>query len=158
MTTWLEKIQINAPIEVVWQLFNEENFKRIMPKVVAHELVSYDKTTRTSIYKETYREGKRDETYELTEIISIDEDNIKQKEFSFTIANMIYSEGKFHLQQISPSLTQFTYSGETKGISTFGKMMMKLSSTKKEEKVVTDFLELVKTEAETDYKYLNTFK
>ena len=29
---------------------------------------------------------------------------------------------------------------------------------KKEEKVVTDFLELVKTEAETDYKYLNTFK
>ena len=156
MTTWLNKIEINAPIEIVWQLFNENNFKRIMPKVVSHELLSYDEQTQTSIFKETYREGKRDETYELTEVISIDTKSEKQKSFSFTIAKLIESNGVFHLLSLSSSTTLFTYSGETKGASSFGKLMMKLASNKKEEKIVFDFLQLVKTEAEIDFKTATT--
>lgn len=152
MTTWKDSIQIEAPIEVVWNIFSEDNFKRVMPKVTSHELISFDKTTNTSIYKETYREGKREETYELTETIILDSANEKESIFHFTIAKMIHSNGKFHLKQLDEQTTIFTYSGETKGVSFLGKTMMKLASKKKDEQIVTEFLQLVKQEAESDYK------
>lgn len=152
MTTWKDSIQIDAPIEVVWNIFSEYNYSRIMPKITRHELISFDKATHTSIYKETYREGKREETYELTETIILDSANEKESIFHFTIAKMIHSNGKFYLKQLDEQTTIFTYSGETKGVSFLGKTMMKLASRKKDEQIVTEFLQLVKKEAESDYK------
>ena len=148
MITWDEEIIIQAEIDAVWELFSEENMSRIMPQVVAHELLTYDEATQISTYKETYREGKRDATYILTEKLMEDTEEEKGKTFEFTIAKMIYSKGSFYLTRQKDGKTLFRYTGSNQGVNFFGKLMMKLSSDKKNDQVVQGFIQLVKKEAE----------
>lgn len=143
---WNKTITLNASLEDVWTLFNEDNYQRIMPQVISHKLVSENKETNTKVYEEVYREGNREEKYLLTEIIEEDNDRIKHKTFSFTIANMIYSEGIFYLEAIDDQTTQFTYSGDNQGKNFFMKIMLKLASKKNDEKVVLEFLDRLKVE------------
>ncbi|QIK69583.1 SRPBCC family protein [Erysipelothrix sp. HDW6C] len=145
---WKKKTTIEAPIEKVWRLFNEENYMRIMPQVVAYKKISSDPKTRTTIYEETYREGKREETYELTEVIEIDTETEKLRRFSFTVANAIVSKGSFHLKRIDENRTEFIYSGSNVGKNLFFKFVLRLSSKKANEKVVVDFMNRVKAEAQ----------
>lgn len=138
---WNKTITINANIETVWTLFNEENYKKIMPQVVSHELVSEDIEAKTKVYEEVYREGRREETYLLTEIIIENSEVVKHKTFNFTISNMIYSEGSFLLEKIDKDNTKFTYSGFNEGMNVFIKIMLKFVSKKNDDKVVDEFLE-----------------
>lgn len=145
---WNKTIELNANIEDVWTLFSEENYKTIMPQVVSHDLMSEDKESKTKVYEEVYREGKREEKYLLTEILVEDTESIKHSTFSFTIANMIYSEGSFYLEAVDDKTTKFTYSGDNQGKNFFMKMMLKMASKKNDEKVVNEFMNRVKEEAE----------
>ena len=142
---WNKTIEINENIEKVWSLFNEDNYKKIMPQVVSHKLVSEDGNTK--VYEEVYREGKREETYLLTEVLEQDTTDVKHSTFSFTIANMIESEGSFLLEKIDDQSTKFTYSGDNQGKNFFMKMMLKLASKKNDEKVVNEFMERVLEES-----------
>lgn len=148
---WERKINIHANIETVWQLFTEESMQRIMPQVVAHKLISTDPATKTSIYEETYAEGKREETYLLTEVIRLDTPTEKHKSFDFTIAKMIHSMGEFYLKQLSDSETLFIYRGQNEGLNFLGKTMLKMGSQKKNDAVVENFITRVKEEAEKNY-------
>ncbi|GGI65438.1 MULTISPECIES: SRPBCC family protein [Enterococcus] len=148
--SWESEMTIHANIETVWQLFTEENMQRIMPQVVAHKLVSTDPITRTNIYEETYAEGKREETYLLTEIILLDTPTEKHKSFDFTIAKMIHSMGEFQLKKITDTETLFIYRGKNEGVNFLGKTMLKIGSQKKNDEVVENFVQLVKKEAEKD--------
>lgn len=142
---WNKTIEINENIEKVWSLFNEDNYKKIMPQVVSHKLVSEDGNTK--VYEEVYREGKREETYLLTEVLEQDTTDVKHSTFSFTIANMIESEGSFLLEKLDDQRTKFTYSGDNQGKNFFMKMMLKLASKKNDEKVVNEFMERVLEES-----------
>ena len=142
---WNKTIVIDENIEKVWSLFNEDNYKRIMPQVVSHKLVSEDGNTK--VYEEVYREGKREETYLLTEVLEQDTTDVKHSTFSFTIANMIESEGSFLLEKIDDQRTKFTYSGDNQGKNFFMKTMLKLASKKNDEKVVNEFMERVLEES-----------
>ena len=142
---WNKTIVIDENIEKVWSLFNEDKYKRIMPQVVSHKLVSEDGNTK--VYEEVYREGKREETYLLTEVLEQDTTDVKHSTFSFTIANMIESEGSFLLEKIDDQRTKFTYSGDNQGKNFFMKTMLKLASKKNDEKVVNEFMERVLEES-----------
>lgn len=142
---WIKTIVIDENIEKVWSLFNEDNYKRIMPQVVSHKLLSEDGNTK--VYEEVYREGKREETYLLTEALEQDTTDVKHSTFSFTIANMIESEGIFLLEKIDDQRTKFTYSGDNQGKNFFMKTMLKLASKKNDEKVVNEFMERVLKES-----------
>lgn len=145
---WNEQTEIEAPIEEVWRLFEAENMGRIMPQVVALKKISFEQNENITVYEETYREGKHDETYILTEKIAKDTPNEKVKEFSFTIANMIHTEGAYTLQTIAENRTLFVYKGENTGVTFFGRVMLKMAGKLNDLSVVTDFMKLVKKEAE----------
>ena len=51
---WQEERIIDAPIEVVWTLFEEENAQRIMPKVVENRWLEKKPGTLGSTYEQTY--------------------------------------------------------------------------------------------------------
>lgn len=142
LMSWNKTVKINTNIENLWNLFSEENYQKIMPQVLSHKLVQEDNENNIKIYEEVYREGKRKETYLITEHTVVSEDK-KQKDFNFTISNAIYSEGTFLLEKIDENNTRFTYSGFNEGQNFFFKMMLKLASKKNEEQVVNEFIERV---------------
>ena len=140
LMSWNKTVEINANIEKIWELFNEENYQKIIPQVVSTKLIEEDEENNIKIYEEVYREGNREETYLMTEH-TVESDAIKQQDFNFTIANAIYSEGTFLLEKIDENNTRFTYSGFNEGRNFFFKMMLKFASKKNEEKVVDEFIE-----------------
>ena len=64
MLTWNKKIIINAPIETIWKLFDLRSIpERIMPNIVENKPLNIKEGVVGSTYEQTYREGKRTQTY-----------------------------------------------------------------------------------------------
>ena len=53
---WNEERLIDAPIDVVWALFEEEKAIRIMPKVVENRWLDKKTGTSGSTYEQTYQD------------------------------------------------------------------------------------------------------
>lgn len=86
---WIEERLIDAPIDVVWSLFEEAQAKRIMPKVVENRWLEKKPEMKGSTYEQTYQEGKRNETY-VVEIIEYENtDYRKHKRIQFQLAQCI---------------------------------------------------------------------
>ncbi|WP_342527823.1 SRPBCC family protein [Chryseomicrobium sp. FSL W7-1435] len=150
---WDCSIDINAPIEIVWDLFDERHPKRIMPKVDSNEWIVQNEPLTGSSYKQTYREGKRTETYLVTITEFKDEPEEKTKSIQFVLANLFETNLTFEMQKLADSRTQFRYVGSNEGINLMAKTMLKLG--KKQENggpVVAEFMDRVKQEAEKDAK------
>lgn len=58
---WARQIEINAPIEEVWEFLDGslENMQRIMPQVVDHKPIRETEEKVGSIHRQKYREGKK---------------------------------------------------------------------------------------------------
>jgi hypothetical protein len=148
---WQEERMINAPIEVVWTLFEEEIAQRIMPKVVENRWLEKKPGTVGSTYEQTYQEGKRKETY-VVEIIEFeDTDTRKHKRIRFNLAGAFEMNLIFTLEKGNENQTNFIYSGSNTGLNFVGRAMLKLGNKKAGDKVVTDFLNRVEQEAMADY-------
>lgn len=63
MIEWKEEIIIDTNIEKVWSLFLDESIKKIMPKVEEHTLIEKSEEDVGAKHRQSYREGKRVETY-----------------------------------------------------------------------------------------------
>ena len=63
MIQWKEEIMIERNIEKVWILFSDQHIKKIMPKVEEHTLIEKREDEAGAKHRQTYREGKRLETY-----------------------------------------------------------------------------------------------
>ncbi|MET1012984.1 MAG: SRPBCC family protein [Paenisporosarcina sp.] len=150
---WQEVRTIDAPIEVVWTLFEEENAQRIMPKVVENRWLEKKKPgTVGSTYEQTYQEGKRQETY-VVEIVEFEDTNVrKHKRIQFRLAGAFEMNLAFTLERVNEKQTNFIYAGSNQGINFVGRAMLKLGNKKAGDKVVTDFLDRVEQEAMLDYK------
>jgi len=148
---WQEERIIDAPIEVVWTLFEEENAQRIMPKVVENRWLEKKPGILGSTYEQTYQEGKRKETY-VVEIIEFeDTDLLKHKRIQFRLAGAFEMNLLFTLERLNEKQTNFIYAGSNTGINFVGRAMLKLGNKKAGDKVVTDFLDRVEQEALADY-------
>ena len=148
---WEKEIEIYAPIETVWGLFDEAHPQRIMPKVETNEWIVQNEPLTGSSYKQTYREGTRTESYLVTITEFKDEPDAKVKAIQFVLANLFETTLTFELQKLSESTTRFRYLGSNVGINLVGKTMLKLG--KKQENggpVVEEFIQQVKREAEKD--------
>lgn len=148
MISWDQSIEINASIENIWALLQSEEKQRIMPQVVHTKLLEADEVNNVFTYEQTYQEGKRQESYLLTEQILINTDNKKTKNFEFTISDVIHTNATFSLTKLSNNKTVFHYKGTNTGKSFLGKMMLKMASNTRNDKTVQDFLLLVKSESE----------
>ncbi|MDX1807816.1 MAG: SRPBCC family protein [Paenisporosarcina sp.] len=153
---WKVERIIDAPIEVVWTLFDEENAQRIMPKVVENRWLEKKPGTIGSTYEQTYQEGKRKESY-IVEIVEFeDTDDRKHKRIQFTLAGAFEMNLLFTLEQVNENQTHFTYTGSNTGVNFVGRLMLKLGNRKAGNKVVIDFLDRVEQEAMGDYPLSST--
>ena len=151
---WTEERLIDAPIEVVWSLFEEEHAKRIMPKVVENRWLEKKTEIKGSTYNQTYQEGKRKESY-VVEIVEFDDtENRKQKHIQFQLARAFEMNLSFTMEKVSNHQTKFIYSGSNLGINFVGRAMLKLGSKVNGDHVIHEFMDRVEQEALNDYKVL----
>lgn len=148
MIQWQEEITINKNIEDVWNLFRDENIKRIMPNVEEHKLIEMKEQEVGAKHEQTYREGKRLETYIVETLAYEDLDDRKHKQIRFVIGKAFEVTLSFTLFHINNTQTKFIYEGTNKGTNFVGRAMLKLGSEKSNNIVVEEFLQRVKNEAE----------
>jgi hypothetical protein len=144
---WKEETVIPVHIEKVWSLFHDQNIKRIMPKVEEHNLIEKSETEVGAKHRQTYREGKRLETYVVDTLIYEDKEEEKKKQIHFVLGKAFAVTLTFTLIKVDESHTKFIYEGENKGVNFVGRAMMKLASKKGNDDVVKEFLQRVKDEA-----------
>ncbi|MBA2174327.1 SRPBCC family protein [Halobacillus locisalis] len=147
MISWKEIRKIDSPIETVWKLFLDENIKIIMPKVESHEIIEKNEHEIGAKHRQTYREGKRLETYTVETLDYVNEPHFKRKQQRFVLGkafeiNLIYS-----LYKQGESQTDFVYEGTNKGVNFIGHAMLKLGNEKSNKKVVDEFMDRVEKEA-----------
>jgi hypothetical protein len=147
MIQWKDEITIETNIETVWDLFKDKNIKRIMPKVEAHTLIEKTEAEVGAKHEQQYREGKRVETYIVETLAYKDEADEKLKQISFVIGKAFEVTLTFRLLKLDETHTKFIYEGQNKGVNFVGRAMLKLGSEKSNNKVVQEFLELVRKEA-----------
>ncbi|MGP4060336.1 SRPBCC family protein [Halobacillus sp. H74] len=147
MIHWEEEKIIDANIEQVWELFADRNIQRIMPKVEEHVLIEKSETEVGALHRQTYREGKRLETYTVETLAYEDSPEKKQKTITFIIGKAFQVTASFTLEKVDENRTKLIYSGQNKGVNFVGKAMMKLANKKGNEKVVQEFLNRVDQEA-----------
>ena len=98
---WEDERLIDAPIETVWALFEEEQAQRIMPKVVENRWIDKKNGMTGSTYEQTYQEGKRKESY-VVEIAEFeDTDSRKKKRIQFQLARAFEMNLDFTMEKVN---------------------------------------------------------
>jgi hypothetical protein len=144
---WKEEKVIPANIETVWSLFSDKNIKRIMPKVEEHILIEKSETQAGAKHQQTYREGKRLETYIVDTLIYKDREEEKKKQIQFVLGKAFEVTLTFTLIMVDDNHTRLIYEGANKGVNFVGRAMLKLAGKKSNHDVVMEFLERVQHEA-----------
>lgn len=147
MIEWKQERVIAVHIEKVWTLFQLENIQRIMPNVVEMKVIERKPGVVGSKYEQKYKEGKRVETYIVEDLAYENTETLKHNRIGFTLAKAFEIQASFTLKRIDEQHTLFIYEGWNRGINFLGKVLLKMGGQKNNEKVVTDFMDLVEKEA-----------
>ncbi|WP_026799608.1 SRPBCC family protein [Pontibacillus halophilus] len=147
MIKWEEERTINSNIETIWEFFKEENMYKIMPNVVENEPVETKEGEVGSIYRQSYKEGKRVETYLVETLEYTNTPNNKHKRIAFELGKAFKIDLSFTLHKIDEGHTRFVYSGQNEGINFIGRVLVKLGGEKNNKKVVDDFMNRVEQAA-----------
>lgn len=148
MKKWTRDIEINAPIEQVWGYFGGtlEEMQKVMPQVVEHKPVKITEEVVGSVYRQTYREGKRVEEYDVETLEYLNKPEYKKLKIGFTLANMFEITAYYEFQKINENKTYLKYITTNRPLKWFVKAFLFFAS----DKVVVEFLERVKGVAERE--------
>nr|WP_251025898.1 SRPBCC family protein [Bacillus sp. ISL-47] len=138
---------IETNIEKVWSLFLDEQIKKIMPKVEEHTLIEKTEQEAGAKHRQTYREGKRLETYIVETLDYENGEAKKHKQIQFVLGKAFEIRLAFTLLKIDDNHTKFIYEGQNKGVNFVGRAMLKLGGEKNNHKVVEEFMQRVREEA-----------
>ena len=146
MKQWSRGIEINAPIEQVWQLLNGtlEDTQKIMPNVIANEPVTLTDNMVGSIHRQKYQEGKRIMEYDVETLEYTNQPDLKSLKVGFTINKMFEITAAYELKKIDETKTDFTYMTSNKPLKWFLKPFLLFAG----DKVVVEFVDRVKRVAE----------
>lgn len=147
MIKWKEEAIIERNIDKVWSLFMDKNIHKIMDKVEDHVLIEKQENEVGAKYRQSYREGKRVETYIVETLAYEDLPEKKHKKISFVLGKAFEITFSFTLQKMDETHTKFIYEGQNNGVNFVGRAMLKLGSEKSNNKVVQEFMEKVNREA-----------
>ncbi|WP_079525738.1 SRPBCC family protein [Halobacillus hunanensis] len=147
MISWKEERIIEASIEEVWELFSDAQIHRIMPKVEEHQLIEKTEEEVGAKHRQSYREGKRVETYIVETLSYEDLEDKKKKRISFVLGSAFEIDLTFTLVKVGENRTKFIYEGSNKGTNFVGRAMLKLGGKKGNHKVVGEFMDRVEQEA-----------
>lgn len=150
MKQWIKEIEIDAPIDYVWNLLDGplENMQRIMPEVLENKPVKVTEEVIGSVYRQKYKEGKRIEEYDVETLEYLNTPDQKNLKVGFTLAKMFEITAKYEICKINEQKTRFTYTCANRPLKAFLKLFLFFSG----DKVVIKFCEKVKKEAEADYQ------
>lgn len=148
MKQWTKEIEIDAPIEQVWNLFNGslENMQKIMPQVIENKPITITEGMVGSVYLEKYKEGKRVMEYQVETLEYDNSTDEKRLKVGFTIANMFDITARYELVKLNDNRTSLTYTSTNRPLKWFMKLFLLFSS----DKVVVEFLQRVKKVAESE--------
>lgn len=147
MKKWSEDIEIDAPIEQVWQLFDGtlEDMQKIMPSVMTNEPVKITDERVGSIYRQKSRSGKRVEEYDVETLFYNNQSDHKEMKVGFTIKNTIEITSYYELKKIDDNTTYFRYETTNQPLKWYLKLLINLADSNK---VVIQFISRVKNKAE----------
>ena len=147
MKEWSKDIEINAPIEDVWMLFNGslDEMQKIMPQVVENKPKTITDDKVGSIYSQKYQEGKRVMEYDVETLEYQNTSNEKMMKAGFTLSNMFEITAKYELVKLEDNKTFFKYTTTNKPLKWFIKPFLLFAS----DKVVVKFVQRVKDVAES---------
>lgn len=148
MKQWTREIEVSAPIDHVWSYLNGslEQMQKIMPQVVENEPIKITEGFVGSIYRQKYKEGKRIEEYDVHTLEYLDTVSEKKLKINFTLAKMFEITAMYELYQVNDKTTKLIYTVANKPLKWFVKPFLLFST----DKVVVDFLERVKSTAESE--------
>lgn len=146
MIEWNEQRVIDADIETIWSLFKDDKIQRIMPKLERHVLIEKKEDEVGAKHEQTYREGKRLETYIVETLAYEDAPDRKLKRLHFVLANIFEVNLTFTLLKMNEEQTRFIYKGSNKGVNVVGKAMLKMGGPTNTA-TVSAFMDLVEKEA-----------
>ncbi|WP_233569534.1 SRPBCC family protein [Planomicrobium sp. Y74] len=138
---------IHLNIEKVWSLFSDVNIQKIMPQVEKHELIEKTEQEVGAKHLQTYKEGKRTETYIVETLVYEDEPDKKYKQIFFVLGKAFEVDLCFSLLRLGENETKFTYSGCNQGLNFIDRAMMEMANNKSNLKTVEAFLDRVEQEA-----------
>lgn len=146
MKSWNKDILINAPIEEIWKFFDGElyDMQKIMPQVVENKLIYETDEKVGTIYRQSFREGKRVMEYDVKVLEYKNTPNEKKVKITFNLANMFDITAAYELKKLEENTTYFKYETTNNPLKWFTKIMLKFAS----DKVVVQFVERVKKVAE----------
>jgi hypothetical protein len=150
MKQWSREIEINAPIEDVWMLFNGslEEMQKIMPQVVENKPKTITDNKVGSIYLQKYKEGKRVMEYEVETLEYKNDSNEKMVKVGFTLSNMFEITAQYELVKLEDNKTFFKYNTTNRALKWFIKPFLLFGN----DKVVVKFVQRVKDVAEKKTK------
>lgn len=148
MKQWTKEVEIDAPIEKVWQFFDGslENMQKIMPQVVENKAIHVTDERVGSVYLQKYKEGKRVMEYEVETLVYMDSIDKKQMKVGFTLANMFDITAQYELNRLDAVRTSFKYTTTNRPLKWFVKPFLLFAS----DKVVVEFVQRVKSVAESE--------
>lgn len=149
MVKWKEQMVIEAPIERVWELFQDEHIQRIMPKVESHDLLEGENDATGAKHAQVYTEGNQQQRYIVETLSYVDEPEKKYRETAFEMGQLFKVRYAFSLEKETAQRTRFVYEGQNKGMSVTGKMMLLAGSKKAARNTVLNFMNRVKDQAES---------
>ncbi|AIY05467.1 hypothetical protein Plano_1502 [Planococcus sp. PAMC 21323] len=147
MVKWKEEMTINANIEKVWRLFQDENIKRLMPKVEEHILLENNNNELGAKHAQSYHEGGQLQTYIVETVGYEDMSDKKLKQTQFEMGQSFDVFYSFTLRKENENQTTFVYEGLNKGKGLLGKVMLLSGSKKTRQQTVMTFMDRVKEEA-----------
>ncbi|MGG3466800.1 SRPBCC family protein [Neobacillus pocheonensis] len=150
MKEWTKEIEIDAPIDFVWDLLNgpTENLQKIMPQVIEHNPVIITDEGVGSVYRQKYKEGKRIEEYDVETLEYLNTPDKKKLTVGFTLAKMFEITALYELNRLNESKTLFKYTCTNRPLKSFLKLIMLFAS----DRVVVQFCERVKSTAEEEFE------
>lgn len=147
MVKWKEEMVIDADIEKVWSLFQDDNIKKLMPRVEEHILLENDNDQLGAKHAQSYHEGTQFQTYIIETVGYEDRPDKKLKQTQFEMGQSFDVFYSFTLLKDGEHRTKFIYEGTNKGQGMMGKAMLLAGSKKKRRQTVTTFMERVRDEA-----------
>nr|WP_306077450.1 SRPBCC family protein [Neobacillus sp. 179.-C4.2 HS]MDP5197759.1 SRPBCC family protein [Neobacillus sp. 179.-C4.2 HS] len=148
MKEWSKEIEINAPIEKIWDLFDGslEKMQKIMPQVVGNTPVKVTEERVGTIYRQQYKEGKRIEEYDVETLEYLNTPDHKKMKVGFTLANIFAITAAYEVTKINEHKTRFKYTTTNKPLKAIFKLFLWFAG----DKTVVKFVERVKELAEEE--------
>lgn len=148
MKQWTKEIEIDAPIEQIWELFDGsvEKMQKIMPQVIEHTPVKVTENGVGTVYRQKYKEGKRIEEYDVETLEYFNSPEHKKLKVGFNLANIFEITAYYELKKMNQHKTLFRYTATNRPLKAIFKLFLFFAN----DKVVVQFLNRVKEVAEAE--------